>query len=185
MAEISDERTNKNIPVEEILWQVGWEGEDTDISSFLSHRASAISNGSEDVYFFISSCGVYYHQQNDHFTLYDHQPVSWQQYLKAWDYDDYGDFVSLLASFRLSAKDYLDEADENYIGECKVWTEYFYYDGTLSAPYDRWALDEETHEPLFFSNYQAAQAWVEEQEGGTYYLSHGEYDPPIYTICKA
>ena len=63
---------------------------------------------------------------------------------------------------------------------CRIVTKGCYYGYT---PYD-YATDERG-ETLIFDNAAAAQAWIDEQESGRYYLDHNEAGRPTYYIIAA
>ena len=63
---------------------------------------------------------------------------------------------------------------------CKIVVKGCYYGYT---PYNY--ATGERGETLVFDNAPAAQAWINEQESKTYYLSHNEADRPHYTIVSA
>lgn len=120
-------------------------------------------------------------------TLTD-APVSWSDLLADWDTSGYGGSLEqLLADFGIDATSALDEADEDHDGPCKVWVERNFYAGTLGDTRDGYYVDPESgdNEPVVFDSFEAAQEWVTEREGETYYLGHGEAGRPAYTICKA
>ena len=73
-----------------------------------------------------------------------------------------------------------DAVAEEYKEPCRIVVKGCYYGYT---PYD-YACDN-TGEPIDFDNAPAAQAWIDEQEAGTYYLSHNEAGRPTYIIVKA
>jgi hypothetical protein len=57
-----------------------------------------------------------------------------------------------------------------------------YYAGTINAPSASLAKDEDG-EIIDFETREEAQEWIDKTEDyGTYYLSHGEADPPTHTI---
>ena len=60
-----------------------------------------------------------------------------------------------------------------------------YYTGIWDAPQERYAIEEDGgyyQEPREWETEAEAQAWIDEQQAGTYYLSHGEYASPTYSI---
>lgn len=81
-----------------------------------------------------------------------------------------------------------------------IRAEYFYYSGTFNAPSDGALRDESGR--LEFARREEAEAYLCDTESewpsmgcrqhspgkyspaGTYYLSHGEYSSPTYTIRK-
>ena len=73
-----------------------------------------------------------------------------------------------------------DAVAEEYTGPCRIVVKGCYNGYT---PYD-YACDN-TGEPIDFPDAPAAQAWIDEHEQGTYYLSHNEAGRPTYTIVKA
>lgn len=82
-----------------------------------------------------------------------------------------------------------------------IRAEYFYYSGTFNSPADG-ALRDEFGGRLEFATRQEAEEYLTGTDGefesmgcrehtagkyspaGTYYLSHGEYSSPTYTIRK-
>ena len=66
------------------------------------------------------------------------------------------------------------EACEDFDGECAVIIRRNMYG------YSPVSYAEKT-----FDSYAAAQEWIDEQEEGTYYLSHNEAGRPTYTIVEA
>ncbi len=75
-----------------------------------------------------------------------------------------------------------DIEDYAYEGEntCNVLVEGCYYGYT---PIDR--AKDERGDVLKFANSKAAQAWIDAQEEGRYYLSHNEAGRPQYVIVEA
>ena len=82
-----------------------------------------------------------------------------------------------------------------------IRAEFFYYSGTFNAPQDG-ALRDEMGRRLEFGTREEAAEYLTDSDGefesmgcrehaagkyspaGTYYLSHGEYSSPTYTIRK-
>lgn len=110
------------------------------------------------------------------------------------DNEDYGSYLYdqvsewigseddiLLASIRWEHTNPEDEqVDDDFDGECKVLVSavYFGYE-----PID-WAHDDD-YNALTFDNAKEAREWIDEQEEGTYYLSHNEAGRPAYYIIEA
>jgi len=59
-----------------------------------------------------------------------------------------------------------------------VITRYYYGPTEQSS----WAYDPYTQQPYEFDTFAEAQAWIEAEEKGDYYLSHNESGSPTYTI---
>ena len=60
-----------------------------------------------------------------------------------------------------------------------------YYSGTCNAPQEGYVMvddDRYDQEPREWETEAEAQAWIDEQQAGTYYLSHGEAGSPSYSI---
>lgn len=120
-----------------------------------------------------------------------------RDFLTGWDADSYGGTEALLATFGLEPD--LDEADEDHVGEVRIWCNYNYYSNHLGSPRDGWASADGRYgfEPLVFETYAEAADWIaEKQESGRgyrsaseprgyYLLAHGEAAAPDYTICIA
>jgi hypothetical protein len=186
--EIYDERTDKSIPVDEILANVLWDEEDTE--DFCNHAAAdKVSDSSDDHQIWRAddeTCRVYYCRaslpSNTCLTITD-LSVDWQEYFRSWDWDLWGDYNSMLSDFGIEPE--LDEVEDDYDGPCRVWVSYNYYQGTLGAPLDSWIVeDNDRAEIREFSSREEAQEYIDEAESGTYYLAHGEAGRPTYTICK-
>jgi len=85
----------------------------------------------------------------------------------------------------------LDDVDDDESEPCNIWIEYCYYQGTCNAPNADFLRDDTNvsgdvgHSVTEFDNSEAAQAWIDEREDGTYCLSHGEAGVPSYRIVKA
>lgn len=103
-----------------------------------------------------------------------------------WD----GDAYENLALYDISVKP--TESDESDT-DVKIWIEFYYSPTTLNAPLDRYARNNdvntedssfEAYEAHEFDTYADAKAWIDKQESGRYYLSHGETDRPKYTITN-
>ena len=73
-----------------------------------------------------------------------------------------------------------DAVSEGYDKPCVVVVKGCY---NGYAPYN-YACDD-AGDSLEFDDAAAAQAWIDEHEAGTYYLSHNEAGRPTYTIVKA
>ena len=86
----------------------------------------------------------------------------------------------LLAEAALSIQ---EEANEDYIGECKIWIEYCYSAGTFNHPNDGYC--QEDYEDMIFDSCAAAKDYINGQTDGIYYLSHGEMGAPVYIIMQA
>lgn len=66
-----------------------------------------------------------------------------------------------------------------------IWIEQHYYDGTYNAPVDGWMLDDYGFDHETYPTEAAAQAAadaIRARQAGTYYLSHGEYSRPEYSV---
>lgn len=77
----------------------------------------------------------------------------------------------------------------------RILAHYYYYQGTWNAPEDGYLWSDPDHY-LEFDSHETALDWLEENCGkmelckgkatyvpkGTYYLNHGEYERPMYTI---
>ena len=169
---------------EEINQRMGW---DKDTSSFdkVDQASDSISDhaGNDCYRYDFDDCSVFWHLQDNYWST-EERGMRWRDYLYQWDWTTWnGDFNEMLAAFGLDPE--LDEASIDYDGECKVWIEYCYYQGTNNAPVDGWITSTVDAEPRIFVSYDAAQTWINQEEKGTYYLSHGEAGRPTYTICKA
>lgn len=103
-------------------------------------------------------------------------------YLGGWDWDAYGSREDLLASFGVDPQ--VAEAPADHPGECRIWVEPKYYAGTLGAPTPGFLRDGRGDITLFDTRAEA-EAWVASQNEGRYYLAHGEYARPEYTIATA
>jgi hypothetical protein len=75
----------------------------------------------------------------------------------------------------------MEDAEDNYNGECNIWVSYCYSDGTLGRPTDGFETDEDGN-IMVFNGASEAQEYIDELESGIYYLSHGEMGCPIYRI---
>lgn len=117
-------------------------------------------------------------------------------FLSGWDHDSYGTYNDLLTAFGVDVD--LDEADEDYDGECIIWVSYNYYSTHTNAPRDGWVREDDYNQDVVtFASYAEAKGWIEKTEHesrgyksetnprGSYCLRHGEYASPDYTICKA
>lgn len=185
--EIYDERTDKSIPVAEILDNLLWDEEDTE--DFCNHAAKdKVRDAGADHQIWQAddeTCRIYYcyaSNSGTNLTLTD-LSVNWREYFKSWDWDLWGDYNSMLADFGIEPE--LTEAAEDYDGPCRVWVEWNYYQGTLGTPTDGWSTDPDSGEVREFDSRDEAQTYIDEAETGTYYLAHGEAGRPTYTICEA
>ena len=101
--------------------------------------------------------------------------------LKYWNYDLPNTYEDTLVSFGIAPE--ITAAATEDAGPFRVWITKNYHASTCNAPRDSWAKDEGDNDPLTFETYPEAAAWVGENEPtGTYYLSHGEYARPEFTI---
>lgn len=73
------------------------------------------------------------------------------------------------------------EVSDHFDGECKIIVESNYYG---YSPLD-YAKDDMGNDVRIFASRQEAADWIDEQEDGTYYLSHNEAGRPTYTIVEA
>lgn len=73
------------------------------------------------------------------------------------------------------------EVRDDFNGTCKIIVESNYYG---YGPID-YAKDDMGNDVRIFTTRQEAADWIDEQEDGTYYLSHNEAGRPTYTIVEA
>ena len=87
----------------------------------------------------------------------------------------------VLERYRWGIGDPADAAvSSEYNQPCRIVVKGCYYGYT---PYD--CATDERGETLIFDNAAAAQAWIDEQESGRYYLDHNEAGRPTYYIIAA
>lgn len=92
--------------------------------------------------------------------------------------DDNADLEMIAWGLR-GAEDF--EVTDDFAGECKIIVQSNYYG---YSPID-YAKDDMGNDVRIFASRQEAADWIEQQEDGTYYLSHNEASRPTYTIVEA
>ena len=122
---------------------------------------------------YISGSNLYVVEDDDRQDALDDPEAFVKNVAQEWA--DNGDDDTRLEEIRWNLKDLEDfEVDEEFTGECQVIIRKNMY-GFTPVSY----ADES------FENYEAAQAWIDEQENGTYYTEHNEAGRPSYTIVLA
>jgi len=107
------------------------------------------------------------------------------------DEDLLDDFKESVTSFEITGDliaaakaEYLEDANDDYDGECLIWVEQHYYDSTINAPSDNYLLDDD-YSPVVFACYADAQTKVDELSDEVYVLDNNEASRPSYRIVKA
>ena len=138
------------------------------------------TNGDSEVKFYdLDDCRVFVESgPNDGLHIYPPK-FSVEKFIEEWDWQGLGK-EEWLASWGFDVTP--DDVDEDAT-DVRIWVRRFFYETTLGAPIDGYLVDE-NHDAMIFDTVANAQVWIDEADSETYYLSHGEYARPEYTICN-
>lgn len=125
--------------------------------------------------------GVWYEElPRQHFIACEQNP---KEEILGWAWNTEYSEGELLSWYGFDETDVLDIAEESD-KNVTIWRKPYYFEGTLGAPIADYIRDERTGEILNFDSYADAKAWIEKEEEGVYYLSHGEAGRPDYFIVN-
>lgn len=120
---------------------------------------------------------------SNEYLLEENDSLVAADYANNWaDNSDADSRIEMIAWGLSSADDYA--VADDYDGECKIICVKSYYDHS-PVEYVVDTDDDYAYDGVIFANREAAQEWIDDQEDGTYYLSHNEAGCPAYTIVEA
>lgn len=165
--------------------------ENGDLEGLLGEHGEQYDYGGDDCFYVLHHCNHYY--------VVEHVSSGWVlhsiddckdcdeaavKYIACYYSDDMGVPATLsLWGFEDAAIKYLDLAKESTNESCYIFVRKFYSSGTITTDISGWLRDDDD-EIAEFHTYGAAKAWIENEEKGTYYLSHGEMARPEFYICE-
>lgn len=149
--------------------------------NLLGAPKETVSNGTYTVAMYKLNEVTIFTQSGDSHSHLSIMPEEFEMldYFHDWEFGDV-DPATGLAEFGLRPRLIEANADSDSV---RIWKEYNYSVGTLGAPTDDFVRDEE-HEIIVFDSLIEAQAWLDENDSGTYHLQYGEMGRPNYTLAE-